>query len=98
MSVRFIYVVEASRDEDGDEVQAYEYISACRRTFKARSSQADLGFTLVVGAVVCDLAQEPAGLSRHGSPSAAGTGAAIRATDSRAVTAVGRADCPVSRF
>src|SRR5580700_6999825 len=98
MSVRLIYLLEASVDEDGDEVQAYEYIFACRRSFKAWSSQADIGFPLVVGAVVCDLAPEPAGLSRRAGPSAAGAGTAIRTTDSRAVTAVGRADCAVSRF
>src|SRR5208283_1652303 len=76
----------------------HEHFRTCDKVLKASIGQADIGFPVVVGPVVRDLASEAVGLSRRASPGAGRAGAAIRATDSRAVAAVGSADCAVSGF
>ena len=65
---------------------------------RPRLGQADSSFLVEVGSVVRDLASEPVGASRRTSPAAGRAGAALRATKSRTIAAVGSADCAVSGF
>src|SRR5208283_582930 len=76
----------------------HEHFRTSDKALKSSIGQADSGFPVVVGSIVRELASEAVGLSRRASPGAGRAGAAIRGTDSRAVAAVGSADCAVSGF
>src|SRR6266404_68307 len=75
----------------------HEHFRTGRRV-NARTRQADFGFPVVVGLAVRYLASERVGLSRCAKPGPSRARTTIRAADSRAVAAVGSADCAISGF
>src|SRR5580658_4203318 len=56
---------EGSRDEGAGEIQEHEHFRTYRRVVRNQNRRAEFGFTIVVGAVVCDVASRRVGLSRR---------------------------------
>src|SRR6266849_5544334 len=93
-----ILLEEDQADESEDKVQAHGHFRTHRGVLKASLGQAAFGFPVAVGSVVRGLASEPVGPTRRARPGAGLAGSTIHSADSRAIGAVGSADCAVSRF
>src|SRR6266571_6529826 len=75
-----------------------DIFETCRGVLKASLGQAAFAFPVAVASVVRGLASEPVGPTRRARPGAGLAGSTIHSADSRAIGAVGSADCAVSRF